>query len=142
MTKEETIKILGDLHCLGLANEPKNHDDLVYSWMAFFHQDDFRVINKACYIYIKLRGNRFFPTPGDIESLKQRAKWLVEMEDEEQKKLNALGGDHNNKLRIKQSTPGLPPSAPAISIAEKAETFCDLCGLCEIRDQEQCPCDF
>lgn len=122
MTREETIKVLGDLHCLGLANEPKNHNDLVYSWMAFFHQDDFRVINKACYIYTKIKGNRFFPTPGDIELLKQRAKWLVEMEDEEQKKLNSI----NN----------------AIMISKDIETFCDLCGLCEIRDQEQCPCDF
>jgi hypothetical protein len=122
MTREETIKVLGDLHCLGLANEPKNHNDLVYSWMAFFHQDDFRVINKACYIYTKIRGNRFFPTPGDIELLKQRAKWLVEMEDEEQKKLNSIKN--------------------AIMISKDIETFCDLCGLCEIRDQEQCPCDF
>lgn len=142
MTREETIKVLGDLHCLGLANEPKNHDDLVYSWMAFFHQDDFRVINKACYIYTKMRGNRFFPTPGDIESLKQRAKWLVEMEDEEQKKLNALGGEtHINKIINKQSNMQ-PPRAPAINIAENIQTFCDLCGLCDIRDQEQCPCDF
>lgn len=140
MTREETIKVLGDLHCLGLANEPKNHDDLVYSWMAFFHQDDFRVINKACYIYTKIKGNRFFPTPGDIESLKQRAKWLVEMEEEEQKKLNALGGD-TKKIQMNRSHTQ-PPSAPAINIAENIETFCDLCGLCDIRDQEQCPCDF
>lgn len=138
MTREETIKVLGDLHCLGLANEPKNHDDLVYSWMAFFHQDDFRVINKACYIYTKIKGNKFFPTPGDIESLKQRAKWLVEMEDN--KEAEALGGStYNLTPDIKAHK---PPSAPAISIADQAQSFCDLCGLCDIRDQEQCPCDF
>ena len=216
MTEDEVTKVLGDLHMLHLVNEPNNIDDLIYSWLAFFRDDDARVIAKACYIYTKIKKNRFWPTPGDIEDLKKRAQWLVEMEDEEhgmkhqlseviselyelnipgrppdpivvvnewysyfnsnsieqvrtavirylelsqvwpepsqisyflptveeQKKLNALGGDHNNKLRIKQSTPGLPPRAPAISIAKKAETFCDLCELCDEKDQDKCPFDF
>lgn len=145
MTEDEVMKVLGDLHMLHLVNEPNNIDDLIYSWLAFFSQDDARIIAKACYIYTKIRKNRFWPTPTDIEDLKLRATWLVEVEDEQleqQKKLNALGGDHNNKLRIKQSTPGLPPSAPAISIAKKAETFCDLCELCDEKDQDRCPYDF
>lgn len=140
MTESEVIKVLADLHTLHLVNEPKNVNDLVYTWLAFFHDDDERIINKACYIYTKLRKNKFWPTPGDIEALKTRAGWLVEMDN--MKEAEALGGANNNKLTIKQSTPGLPPSAPAISIAEKAETFCDLCGLCDEKDQDRCPFDF
>ena len=83
MTEDEVTKVLGDLHMLHLANEPKNIDDLIYSWLAFFREDDARVIAKACYIYTKIKKNRFWPTPGDIEDLKRRAQWLVEMEDEE-----------------------------------------------------------
>ncbi len=140
MTEAEVTKVLGDLHTLHLVNEPNNIDDLIYTWLAFFHDDDARIINKACYIYTKLRKNKFWPTPGDIEDLKQRAVWLLEIDDREE--AEALGGANNNKLTIKQSTPGLPPSAPAISIAEKAETFCDLCGLCDEKDQDRCPFDF
>ena len=83
MTEDEVTKVLGDLHMLHLVNEPNNIDDLIYSWLAFFRDDDARVIAKACYIYTKIRKNRFWPTPGDIEDLKRRAQWLVEMEDEE-----------------------------------------------------------
>lgn len=83
MTEDEVTKVLGDLHMLHLVNEPNNIDDLIYSWLAFFSRDDARVIAKACYIYTKVKKNRFWPTPGDIEELKKRAQWLVEMEDEE-----------------------------------------------------------
>lgn len=140
MTEAEVTKVLGDLHMLHLVNEPNNIDDLIYSWLAFFGQDDVRIINKACYIYTKMRKNRYWPTPGDIEDLKLRAQWLVEIEDEDKKKLNALGGDTHNKQSMNQSTQ--PPSAPAISIAEKAQNFCQLCGLCEIGDQSLCPFDY
>lgn len=141
MTEDEVTKVLGDLHMLHLVNEPNNIDDLIYSWLAFFGQDDARIINKACYIYTKIRKNRYWPTPGDIEDLKLRAQWLVEIEDEDKKKLNALGGEtHTYPQSMNQST--LPPRAPAINIAEKAQDFCQLCGLCEIRDQSKCPFDY
>lgn len=138
MTESEVIKVLADLHTLHLVNEPKNVNDLVYTWLAFFHNDDAKVINKACYIYTKIKKNRFWPTPGDIEELKKRAAWLVEMDDN--KEAEALGGS----TYIPNSTNPihLPPRAPAISIAEKAETFCDLCGLCDEKDQDRCPFDF
>lgn len=140
MTEAEVIKVLADLHTLHLANEPKDVNDLVYTWLAFFHDDDARIINKACYIYTKLRKKRFWPTPGDIEDLKQRAVWLLEIDDRNE--AEALGGANNNKLTIKQSTPGLPPSAPAINIADHRVYFCDLCGLCDSKDQSQCPFDY
>ena len=139
MTEAEVIKVLGDLHRLGLANEPKNHDDLVYAWLAFFRDDNARIINKACYIYTKIRKNHFWPAPGDIENLKQRAQWLVEMDDEEQKKLNALGGarTHTNLIN-KQSTnhKTQPPRAPAIQIEEK---HCELhSGSCVMMFSDMC----
>lgn len=214
MTDTEIKLILQELHGAGLANEPKDPAATIKIWLDFFGGDDFRVIGKATGMHLKK--SHYWPTPADIEKLKTKARWLVEMEDEEhgmkhqlseviselyelnipgrppdpivvvnewysyfnsnsieqvrtavmrylelsqvwpepsqisyflptveeQKKLNALGGGHNNKLRIKQSTPGLPPRAPAISIAKKAETFCDLCGLCDEKDQDKCPFDF
>lgn len=141
MTESEVIKVLADLHTLHLANEPKNVNDLVYTWLAFFHDDDVRIINKACYIYTKIKKNRFWPTPGDIEDLKLRASWLVEMDDN--KAAEALGGDNNTikKLNTESHT---PPTAPALLIKPTPDTgtFCDICELCDIRDQAHCPCDF
>lgn len=139
MTESEVIKVLADLHTLHLVNEPKDVNDLVYTWLAFFHEDDARVIAKACYIYTKMRKNKFWPTPGDIEDLKLRASWLVEMDDKEA--AEALGGDINSIKKLNKQS-HTPPSAPAISIAEKAETFCELCGLCDEKDQDKCPFDF
>ena len=138
MTESEVIKVLADLHTLHLVNEPKDVNDLVYTWLAFFHDDDARIINKACYIYTKIKKKRFWPTPGDIEELKTRAAWLVEMDNN--KEAEALGGS----TYIPNSTNPihLPPRAPAISIVEKAETFCDLCGLCDEKDQDRCLFDF
>lgn len=124
MTEDEVTKVLGDLHMLHLANEPKNIDDLIYSWLAFFRKDNARVIAKACYIYTKIKKNHFWPAPTDIEALKMRAQWLIEIEDREltTMKLNALGGARTNTNLInKQSTnhKTQPPRAPAIQIKEK-----------------------
>lgn len=83
MTRTEVITLLSNLHKAGLANEPKDNKGLVESWSACFADDDPRIIYKACYIYIKIRHNRFFPSSGDIEALKLRATWLVEMDEEE-----------------------------------------------------------
>lgn len=90
MTEDEVTKVLGDLHMLHLVNEPNNIDDLIYSWLAFFREDDARVIAKACYIYTKVKKNHFWSTPTDIDALKLRASWLVEMEAEEQRKKHQL----------------------------------------------------
>lgn len=142
MTEDEVTKVLGDLHMLHLVNEPKNTDDLIYSWLAFFGQDDARVIAKACYIYTKIKKKRFWPTPTDIEDLKLRASWLVEMEDEQleqQKKLNALGGARTHSYLLnKQSTnqKTQPPRAPAIKIKEKR---CELhSGSCVMMSSDMC----
>ena len=148
MTEDEVTKVLGDLHMLHLANEPKNIDDLIYSWLAFFREDDARVIAKACYIYTKIKKKRFWPTPTDIEALKVRAQWLIEMEDEtkqlmvllekQQKKLNALGGARTNSNLIKQSSnpKTQPPRAPAIQIEEKR---CELhSGSCVMMFSDVC----
>lgn len=145
MTEDEVTKVLGDLHMLHLVNEPKNIDDLIYSWLAFFREDNARVIAKACYIYTKIKKNHFWPAPTDIEALKVRAQWLIEIEDRElmNTRLNALGGARTHTNLIKQSNHKTqPPRAPAINIADQAQSFCDLCGLCDERDQANCPCDF
>lgn len=120
MTDTEIKLILQELHGAGLANEPKDPTATIAIWRDFFGGEDSRIIGKA--VWIHLRKSHFWPTPSDLLKYMQRAVWLVEMEDEElaeQKKLNALGGANNNKLRTKQSTPGLPPRAPAISIESR-----------------------
>lgn len=144
MTESEVIKVLADLHTLHLANEPKDVNDLVYAWLAFFHDDDARIINKACYIYTKIRKNHFWPAPGDIEALKMRAQWLIEIEDEmkqleeKQKKLNALGGarTHTNLINKQSNHKTQPPRAPAIKIKEKR---CELhSGSCVMMFSDMC----
>lgn len=216
MTEDEVTKVLGDLHMLHLANEPKNIDDLIYSWLAFFREDDARVIAKACYIYTKIKKHRFWPTPGDIEEFKTRAQYIIDMDDERREKLTGLSAilsglhalglegepvDMEAELRewllwfnaydikkvniaaakyielsdiwpkpetilklmpitisiserdavlgnyIKTTKKKLntqshtPPTAPALLIkpTPDTETFCDICELCEIRDQTKCP---
>lgn len=215
MTDTEIKFILQELHGAGLANEPKDPKSTIKIWLDFFGGDDFRVIGKA--VGMHLKKSHFWPTPGDIEELKRRAQWLVEMEEaeqekkrqlsevirelhsvdlmgepknlveevnawyrwfnsnsieqvrtavmrhldtsgvwptpsqlndllptvEEQKKLNALGGATHTiykKIKHKQSST-VPPRAPAISIADQEQAFCQLCGLCDIKDQSKCPMD-
>lgn len=139
MTDPEIMLILQELHGAGLVNEPKDPQATLSIWRDFFGGDDASVIGKA--VWIHLRKSKFWPTPADLLKYMQRAKWLVEMEEEEQKKLNALGGEtHTYPQSMNQSTQ--PPRAPAINIAEKAQDFCQLCGLCEIRDQSKCPFDY
>lgn len=140
MTDPEIMLILQELHGAGLANEPKDPQATLSIWRDFFGGDDARVIGKA--VWIHLRKSKFWPTPADLLKYTQRAKWLVEIEAKKirQQQLNALGGEPHNQQSINQSTQ--PPRAPAISIAEKAQDFCQLCGLCEIRDQSLCPFDY
>lgn len=140
MTEDEVTKVLGDLHMLHLANEPKNIDDLIYSWLAFFRDDDAGIIAKACYIYTKIRKNRFWPTPGDIEELTTRAAWLVELDDF--KEAEALGGS-TYKL-TPDITAHKPPSAPAIKIeSRKCELHSGSCilldDLCDGPEDSKCP---
>lgn len=139
MTDPEIMFILQELHGAGLANEPKDPQATLSIWRDFFGGDDVRVIGKT--VWLHLRKSKFWPTPSDLLKNKQRAQWLIEMEDEDKKKLNALGGEtHTYPQSMNQSTQ--PPRAPAINIAEKAQDFCQLCGLCEIKDQSKCPYDY
>lgn len=215
MTDTEIKLILQELHGAGLVNEPKDPKSTIKIWLDFFGGDDFRVIGKA--VGMHLKKSHFWPAPADLEKLKTKARWLVEMEDEEirkkkdlsvairelhelnligepenlteevnawyrwfnsnsieqvrtavtryldvsgdwptpselyallptveeQKKLNALGGATHTiykKIKHKQSST-VPPRVPAISIADQEQTFCQLCGLCDIKDQSKCPMD-
>lgn len=115
MTEDEVTKVLGDLHMLHLVNEPNNIDDLIYSWLAFFRDDDARVIAKACYIYTKIKKNRFWPIPGDTEDLKKRAQWLVEMEDEEHGMKHQLSEVISELYEL--NLPGRPPD-PIVVVNE------------------------
>lgn len=83
MTPQEVTSLLSDLHDEGLINEPTDIESQLKTWFLYFKNDEARVIYKACYIYIHIRHNKFFPHPSQIEELKQRAIWLLEIDDRE-----------------------------------------------------------
>ena len=130
--KKDLSVVVRELHECNLIGEPENLAEEVNTWYRWFNSNSIEQVRTAVIRYLEL--SQVWPEPSQISYFLPTV--------EEQKKLNALGGDHNSKLRIKQSTPGLPPRAPTISIAKKAETFCDLCGLCDEKDQDKCPFDF
>lgn len=145
MTDIEIINLLEELHGAGLANEPRDTAQTVRIWRDFFGGDDARVIGKAVYILLKIKKTHFWPTPGDVESVKTRAEWLIDMEDEQlrDQQRNAIGGDNNTikKLNTESHT---PPTAPALFIKPTPDTgtICDICELCNTRDQDHCPYDY
>ena len=126
MTNDEIIDLFEEMHGAGLANAPKDATAAVKLWRDFFGGEDPRVIGKA--VWIHMMHSKFWPTPSDIIRLKQRAEWLVEMDQQ--------------KLLEEQQKLLQPPKAPEVDILSKAETFCDLCGLCDEKDQDRCPFDF
>lgn len=81
MTDTEIKLILQELHGAGLVNEPKDPKSTIKIWLDFFGGDDFRVIGKA--VGMHLKKSHYWPAPADVEKLKTKARWLVEMEDEE-----------------------------------------------------------
>ena len=97
MTRQEVITLLSKLHKTGLANEPKDNKGLVESWSECFAADDSRVVYKACYIYIKIKHNKFFPTPQDIDALMTRARWLVELDNN---KSNDVAGNIGSSVKL------------------------------------------
>lgn len=120
MTEAEIIDLFEEMAGAGLANAPKDPAAAVKVWRDFFGGDDARIIGRA--VGLHLDRSKFWPTPSDINSLKVRAQWILEIEDNQRRQ--AL----------------LPPKAPELLI-NPSSSFCDLCGLCDIRDQSKCPCD-
>ena len=147
MTDTEIKLVLQELHGAGLANEPKDPTATIAIWRDFFGGEDSRVIGKA--VWIHLRKSKYWPTPSDLLKYMQRAVWLVEMEDEkleEQKKLNALGGDpHNKPIKKSNEQSNIqPPRAPAIKIeSRKCELHTGECvlldDLCDGPVDGKCP---
>ena len=83
MTPQEITCLLSDLHDENLVNEPTDIESQLKTWYMYFKDDESRLIYKACYIYIHLRHNKFYPHPSQIEELKKRAGWLLEIDDRE-----------------------------------------------------------
>lgn len=113
MTDTEIKLILQELHGAGLANEPKDPKSTIKIWLDFFGGDDFRVIGKA--VGMHLKKSHFWPTPGDIEDLKRRAQWLVEMSEEEQMKKHQLSEVISELHEL--NLPGRPPD-PIVEVNE------------------------
>ena len=126
MTENEIIDLCEEMHGAGLGNAPKDAAAAVKVWRDFFGGDDPRVIGKA--VWIHMRRSQFWPTPKDVERLKRRAEWVLEIEQREY-------------LEARQKMLE-PPTAPELSVKDNVENFCDLCRLCDERDQANCPCDF
>lgn len=113
MTELEVVELLQELKGAGLANEPKDPEATVKIWLDFFGGDDFRVIGKA--VGLHLKKSHFWPTPGDIEDLKKRAQWLVEMEDEEHGMKHQLSEVISELYEL--NIPGRPPD-PIVVVNE------------------------
>lgn len=105
MTELEVVELLQELKGAGLANEPKDPEATVKIWLDFFGGDDFRIIGKA--VGLHLKKSHYWPAPADLEKLKTKAQWLVEMEDEEQEKKRQLSEIISNLHSLK--LPGEPP---------------------------------
>lgn len=119
MTEAEIIDLFEEMAGAGLANAPKDPAAAVKVWRDFFGGDDARIIGRA--VGLHLDRSKFWPTPSDINSLKVRAQWVLEIEDNERRQ------------RL------LPPK---VDILERVKSLCDICELCEERDHEKCPYDF
>lgn len=91
MTPEQITKLLSDLHDEHLVNEPTDIESQLRNWFMYFKDDEAKLIYKACYIYLRIKHNKFYPHPSEIDQLKKRAVWLLEIEDRERerKKLEA-----------------------------------------------------
>ncbi|MBR5299837.1 MAG: hypothetical protein IKU36_06270 [Bacteroidales bacterium] len=122
MTDIEIAQIFQELRGASLLNEPKDPAAAVKLWRDFFGGDDARVIAKAAWIHIN--NSRYWPTPRDIKELKEKASWLVTLDQ--------------RKLQEASRKSLEPPKAPRVLIEE---TFCDMCGLCDEKDQDNCPLD-
>lgn len=121
MTPEEITKLLSDLHDEHLVNEPTDIESQLRNWFMYFRDDEARLIYKACYIYIRFKHNKFYPHPSEIEQLKKRAGWLLEIDDRE-KEEEAKRLEAKEKARIE---------APKVDIREglcKGSAICPYFG--------------
>ena len=118
MTEIEIMNIFEELYGAGLGNAPKDPAAAVKVWMDFFGGDDARVIGKA--VGIHLKKCQFWPTPADIEKLKERAEWISEVEQQRFREMEQL------KLES--------PKAPEIKI----DVFCTGSAVCPYFDMDVC----
>ena len=117
MTREEVIRLLETIRAAypnakGIV-DPKKTVDV---WTMAFAEDPADVIYKAARHHFNT--NRFFPNVADIRDCINKGQMLY-------------GPQEIHYPAI--------PEAPN-KLIPKDTSFCDLCGLCDIRDQRFCEC--
>lgn len=120
MTHDEVIDLLEELFNAYPNNPIKDADGTIRTWEREFGSDDASTIYKAARHHMNT--NRYFPNVADIRKSINKGQMLY------------------GEVQIKQQPVIEAPQAPK-KLIPKEITFCDLCGLCDIKDQKMCPCD-
>lgn len=116
MTRKQIIELLGILEDAYPNIKFKNPEGTVTTWEMAFGSEDAEKVYKAARYHISK--SPFFPTVADIKKAIPKGQLLFSEQD---------------RLKI-------APTAPMKKIDPNA-TFCDLCELCDIRNQTYCPFD-
>lgn len=120
MTREEIIMLLKYIRNQYPEKKNINAKEMVDSWEAEFSSYPADVIYKAARHHINT--SVYFPKIPDIKKSINKGQMLY-------------GED-----QIEQQPVIEPPQAPK-KLIPVTVTFCDMCGLCDIKDQDKCPCD-
>ena len=123
MTRKEIIELLQVLRSAYPTAKITDPAGIVNLWEMQFGDCDTEEIYQAARHH--MTGCKFFPTIADIRRSITKGKILYGSEVQEQNNANLVANT---------------PTAPKIKIPADI-TFCDLCGLCDIQNQEYCPCD-
>ena len=123
MTQEEISMLLEMmLNAYPMASKKiTNPDATIKAWELAFGDEPADVIYKAARHHMNT--NKFFPTVADIRGCINKGQMIY-------------GREQETAHPVIEA-----PKAPNKLISPDS-SFCDLCGLCDIRDQSKCPCDF
>lgn len=119
MTREEVIKLLKIMRSTYPNTKIPDAAAMIDAWELSFGNDPANVIYKAARHHMNTC--KFFPTVADIRRCINKGQLIY--------------GDVSKVHPIAIEAP------KALEIDIDVGSFCDLCGLCEIRNQEQCPVD-
>lgn len=119
MLKNEIAELLNIIAVAYPNTKIKNPEYMLKAWEMAFGEDEADIIYKAARYHMDT--SPYFPTIADIRKAVNKGQMIYG--ESQQKAIEA-------------------PVAPNKVIPVDTTSFCELCGLCDIRDQRFCPCDF
>ena len=123
MTRKEIIELLRFIRAAYPNTKITDAAGMVNAWELAFAEYDASVIYKAARHHMNT--SKWFPTVPDIRKAISKGQMLYGEDQPTQNNANLVANT---------------PTAPKIKIPADI-TFCDLCGLCDIQNQDFCPCD-